>query len=448
MSKVRLSFSGVLSSGLLLFASTTIVNLGNYLFNLLMGRWLGPAAFADLSLMVTLMLVITLVTATVQTVVAKLGASYAAQGADDALVGLRCWGVRWSWGLGVGLAVVLVVGAASLQRFFNTASPWPFVLLGIGIPLYFAQGVDRGVLQGRMHFGTLAMSYQAEMWVRLGVGVALVGLGLAVNGAVAALTLSFVATWLVARQVKKRLPASGRFSAEDRQAALAFALPVTVALFGQILINNSDVLIVKRFFEAESAGHYAALALIGRIVFFATWSVVTVLLPTVAQRHQRGEPHAHLLWMAIGAVVLVSALVIALSWMIPTQIVTILFGADYLAIAPLLWLYATATALYALVNVLITYQLSVGDGSGSYFALAGGIAQVIVLWLHHSSLGQVVLLQIGLMTLLLTALVGWALIQHGAHRIASWQKMNHPIKVHEFDRYTHYAPRTTSSRSG
>jgi O-antigen/teichoic acid export membrane protein len=420
--------SAILTGGLLLFVSTTVVNLGNYLFNLLMGRWLGPAAFADLSLMVTLMLVTTLVTATVQTVVAKLGASYAAQGADDALVGLRRWGVRWSFGVGLGLAFLLIVGAAPLQRFFNTASPWPFVLLGIGIPLYFAQGVDRGLLQGRMHFGLLAMSYQAEMWVRLGVGVALVGLGLAVNGAVAALTLSFGATWWVARRVKKQLPLSGSLSAEDRRAALAFALPVTVALFGQILINNSDVLIVKRFFAAESAGHYAALALIGRIVFFATWSVVTVLLPTVAQRHQRGEPHAHLLWMAMGAVVLVSGLVIAFSWMMPTQIVTILFGADYLAIAPLLWLYAIATALYALVNVVITYQLSIGDGSGSIFALVGGVAQVIVLWLHHASLQQIVLLQIGLMTLLFIALMGWRLIQHSAQRISAPQPA--PVALH------------------
>jgi O-antigen/teichoic acid export membrane protein len=409
---LRPFLGNLFTSGALLFVSTTVVNLGNYLFNLLMGRWLGPAAFADLSLMVTLMLVLTLVTATLQTVVAKFSAGFTADGAVDRQVGLRRWGARWSWGVGLVLASVICMAAVPLQHFFNTASPWPFVLLGIGIPIYFVQGVDRGLLQGQMRFGLLALSYQAEMWVRLLVGVALVGLGLSVNGAVGALTLSFVATWLVARLVKRGLPSIGNLDTADRHAALSFALPVTLALVGQILINNSDVLIVKRFFEAETAGHYAALALIGRIVFFATWSVVMVLLPAVAQRHQRGEPHAHLLWLARGGVLFVSGTVIAFSRIMPEAIVGLLFGADYLIIAPLLWLYAVATALYALVNVIITYQLSTGDGSGSYFAVAGGILQVVVLWTNHGSLHQIVTLQIFLMAGLLMALLAWLFIQH------------------------------------
>ena len=78
-----------------------------------------------------------------------------------------------------------------------------------------------------------------------------------------------------------------------------------VAQLGQILINNSDVLIVRHFFPAEAAGYYAALALTGRIVFFATWSVVTAMFPIVAQRHRRGEAHRSLLFVSLG-VVLVS----------------------------------------------------------------------------------------------------------------------------------------------
>ena len=45
----------ILSGGALLFASMTVVNAGNYLFNLILGRWLGPEAFSDLSLIVTLL---------------------------------------------------------------------------------------------------------------------------------------------------------------------------------------------------------------------------------------------------------------------------------------------------------------------------------------------------------------------------------------------------------
>jgi O-antigen/teichoic acid export membrane protein len=168
-----------------------------------------------------------------------------------------------------------------------------------------------------------------------------------------------------------------------------------------ILINNSDVLIVKHFFDGATAGQYAALALIGRIVFFATWSVVITMFPLVAQKHQRQEPHRQLLWTGLGMVLGVSAAIVTAAFILPDTIVQILFGAEYLMVAPLLWLYAVATALFALANVLINYRLALGDRRGTVFALVAGILQVVALLLFHATLFQIVIIQIGLMGALL-----------------------------------------------
>ena len=401
---------GFLSGSLLLLISMTIVNGGNYLFNLVLGRWLGPAAFAELSLIVTLMLVITLITATVQTVAAKFAAIHAADGDDQAMAALRGWLGRWTWIVGLGFAVALILAAPWLADFFQMSSAWPFIILAVGLPLYFAQGVDRGILQGQIRFTPLSLSYQAEMWVRLVAGISLVALGFAVNGAVAGLTLSFVGTWLVALQARKGLPKAVALTANQHRAIMLFAWPVGMALIGQILINNSDILIVKRFFDPTIAGKYAALALIGRIVFFATWSVVTALFPIVAQRHQRGEPHRNLLYVSLGLVLGVSMAIILAAVFVPNLIVGLLFGDAYLEIASLLWLYAVATAFYALSNVVITYRLSIGSSGGSYVAVVGGVAQVLGVWLFHGSLAQVVMVQIyvmGAMTLVLLVWDGW-----------------------------------------
>ena len=106
------------------------------------------------------------------------------------------------------------------------------------------------------------------------------------------------------------------------------------------------------------------LALIGRIVFFATWSVVTVLFPIVAQKHKKGEPHRHLLYLSLGLVMAVSGAIFAATLVIPELIVSVLFGQAYMSVAPLLWRYALATAVYALANVVITYRLSIGNEIG------------------------------------------------------------------------------------
>ena len=406
--------NSLLTGSAVLFVSTTVVNLGNYLFNLIIGRWLGPAAFADVSLVVTMMLIVTLITATVQTVVAKFSAAFDAQGNARGLQQLERWSRRWALYLGLVFAAGLIFGAGALQKFFHTESFVPFILLGVGIPLYFVQGVGRGILQGQLRFGALAISYQAEMIVRLAAGIALVAAGFSVNGAVGALTLSFLASWLAVRFVLPALQEGIAAGFEERTAVLRFAGPVAAALVGQILINNSDVLVVKRFFAAEDAGQYAALALIGRIVFFATWSVVTVLLPMVAKKHEQGEPHWRLLWISTALVALVSVGIVAGSYLWADIVVGILFGPAYVAIAPLLWLYAIATTLYALANVFITYRLSTGNGVGSWIAVGGGTLQVIVLTLFHTSLRQIVIAQILLMGAMLLCIIVWELLVHRA----------------------------------
>jgi O-antigen/teichoic acid export membrane protein len=181
-------------------------------------------------------------------------------------------------------------------------------------------------------------------------------------------------------------------------------------LVGQVLINNSDVLIVKHFFATAQAGHYAALALIGRIVFFATSSVMTALFPIVAQRQRKGEEHRSLLGLSLAMVGGISGVIVLATAMVPDWIVNILFGADYLPIAPLLWLYALATALYSLANVVVNYRLSAGHGIGTGLVVIGGVLQVAGLWLFHTSLEQVVWIQIYIMAGVLAALLIWDLV--------------------------------------
>jgi O-antigen/teichoic acid export membrane protein len=140
-------------------------------------------------------------------------------------------------------------------------------------------------------------------------------------------------------------------------------------------------------------------------VFFGTSSVVTAMFPIVAQKHQRGEPHGYLLAASLAMVALVSAIIIAAALVIPDLIVRVLFGEAYLSIAPLVWLYAVATMLYALANVVINYRLSAGRGRSSALAVVAGVTQVVGLWLFHSTLREVVLVQIYIMAALFVILL-------------------------------------------
>ena len=122
--------------------------------------------------------------------------------------------------------------------------------------------------------------------------------------------------------------------------------------------------------------------------------MVTTLFPIVTQKHKKGEPYQHLLWVSLGIVAAIAVPVTLLALILPETIVQLLFGEKYLGIAPLLWLYALATTLYALANVVINYRLSLGKGRETGFAIAAGVAQVLGIILFHQSLAQVVWVQV------------------------------------------------------
>ncbi len=397
----------LLRGSAVLFISATLVNIGNYAFNLIMGRWLGPSAFADLSLIVTLLLVTSFLTTGLQTPAARFSAIFAAEHNLTDIAGLRRFSLRLALLIGLGLTGVFALGAPLWANFFSVSSPTPFILFGLFMPFFLMQGIERGLLQGRTRFGLLAATYQVEMWSRLLLSLAFVALGFGVNGAVAGITLSFVAAWFTARRIAADLPAAQPITPSLRREVMVFAGPALVAQLGQILINNSDILVVRRFFRPEEAGLYAALALTGRVVFFATWSIATAMFPVVAQRYSRGQRHRHLLLLSLAIVLAGSLAIVTLTYLYPETLIRVLFGPAYLPIAPLLWIYALTTAAYALANVIVNYRLSIGSADGAYLSIGVGTLQVLLLWIFHDSLYQVVFIQLGLMICFFAGLLMW-----------------------------------------
>jgi len=169
----------------------------------------------------------------------------------------------------------------------------------------------------------------------------------------------------------------------------------------QIIINNSDILLVKHFFESYDAGLYASLALIGRIVYFIAWMFVMLLLPAVIELKKEGENTVPILLKYVSYITGIALLIIVGCAVFPETAITLLFGDQYLAMAPLLWQYAVATGLFAVSNIFAYYYLSLD----CYVpvALSGiiGMLQVALIIIFHESLQQIVTMQIITMVILL-----------------------------------------------
>lgn len=392
----------LVTSGSFLFISTLVVNAGNYAINLLLGRWLGPSDFSEVSLLVTFMLMVSFFALAFQLTAAKYIATFEGdtnQQLQGAFIG---WLNRKALIVGSILMALVLILSVFWQDFFQTSSYLPFIIFGLGLPVYLLMSVNRGVLQGLLNYKKLAFSYQYEMWVRLFVSIALVYAGYRVNGVAIGLTLSLVITWWFSRVSFQKPNQANSIEYKD---ITKFLLTILAYECSQILINNSDIILVKHFYPPFEAGLYAALALVGRIVYFGTWTVVTMLFPIVIKLEKEGKSHTKYFFGGLGLVALMATAIVGFCYFFPDFMVSILFGKEYLSIAPLLWQYAVATALFACSNVFVYYHLSLDNHQPVWITIIAGIAQIVLISIYHQDFQQVISVQILLMSVLFFTMV-------------------------------------------
>lgn len=182
----------------LIFLSSNFVNVGNLAFNMIFSRWMGPALFGDLAVVLTIKLAIlgvfgALSSATSQQVAAVDGGTR--HQTEQALAAMNrvCFVGLW-----IALPVIaVVIYAGSLSSRLDLGSPYLlFILLGT-LPFCGPLNLLRGVALGRMDSTRFVYSANAEMAVRLGVGIVAWQLGFGIEGVVAAIGLSIVAGWIV-----------------------------------------------------------------------------------------------------------------------------------------------------------------------------------------------------------------------------------------------------------
>ncbi|NRT15999.1 O-antigen/teichoic acid export membrane protein [Flavobacterium sp. 28A] len=377
-----------------------LVNGGNYLYNLLLGRMLGPEAFSDAAILITLLLILSFVGMTFQIVTAK----YAVLFEENSLLAFIKLITKYATVLGVLFGIAIIIFYQELQAVFHTKTAAMFYIFGIGIPLYFMMSVNRGLYQGQNVLSKLATTYQTEMASRLLLTIA--GLLLLPNvpsSIIVALGILFSFVFGVLpfqKIIFKGLRTSVTAAIDTRSITSFFALTAFYELT-QIIINNSDIILVKHYFDSKEAGLYASLALIGRVVYFVAWMFVMLLLPKVIQMKKDNQDTLPILLKYVGCIVVLSTLIVGFTALFPEFVVSVMFGKAYVSISFLLWKYALATSLFAVANIFAYYYLSLNQYVPVVVSAVLGSTQIGLIVAFHNSLEQVVHMQIIAMVILL-----------------------------------------------
>jgi O-antigen/teichoic acid export membrane protein len=390
---------GLLRGGLGLGAATLVASGANYASNLVLGRRLEADDFADAALVVSGLLLLSAVALGLQLTVAR---AIATGGGGAAIRRIERRAVVVGAGAGAAVAAV----SPLIASWFNMASPMPLIVLGAGVPIFFSMAMRRGVLQASHRFGQIALSQVAEPLTRLAVTVVALSVGMGSTSAAIGLVAAFTVGWAASSPGSLPMDAADASRSETRSAVGATVL----LLIGQVVIANGDLWVVAALIPSE-AGSYAAVALVGRLVFIAGWSIVTVVFPSLVSGS--AEASGSLLFKAVGAAAAVGTALTLGAFLTGERLIGAMVGDEYARAGYLLGPYALATTLFVVANLLAVADLAGGRRLLPGIVAAGAIVQTVLLVLVASrGIAWVVYGQLGAMALLAALLASVTVVRH------------------------------------
>jgi O-antigen/teichoic acid export membrane protein len=389
----------VLNGSAIMLLSSVFVGGMNLIYNFLVAHKLGADKFGHASVVYTLLMLLSSVTLSFQLVCSKFVARSESTAEKIAIYKLLH---RWAWVCAVLLGTLIAIASGGISDYLNLPTKTLILLLALATMFYVPLGVRRGFMQGTYDFAPLAFNYSFEVVIKLLGALALVG-SYGVQGVVGAMTTSVIVAYMVGLPRKHHV---GGARGTTLRAGMGEGIQAVAFFIGQVIICNLDIILVKHFFDPTQAGVYAAVALVGRVVYMLSWSVVSSMFPFSAGL-RAGDSRGHaVLTTALALVAGISSLFVFAVWIAPPRLWHTLLGSGFpvgqhLFYSSLLILYATTTALYALGVVLMTYEISRKIGNVSWVQLSFSGAIIVGIYLFHSTLNEVILVQLVLMLALL-----------------------------------------------
>ena len=387
----------IVSGSAIMLTSSALATAANLAYNLVVARFLGPIGFGHAAVVCTLLTLFSAATLSFQIVTTKLVVQQTTP-EDQSAVYRAVHRGAWACGLSVGL--VLLLFQSEIANFLNLPDSTLVALLAIGAAFYVPLGPRRGYIQGTYRLSSLAVNMVLEGIVRLGGSYLAIVMGFGVRGVIvanaAAIAVVYFAAWprlapRIANPVSLR-----RELHETAQAMIFFA--------GTVLMNNCDIVLVKHFFPAKMAGLYAAIAMVGRVIYTFSYSVVNSTFPLVAGTREEERKDLKVIATALALVLGVGSVLSTALWVSPAWLWTSLLGPSFqipsLNISYLLALYAITTVVYSLSVIMITFEMSYKITKTSWVQLAFSGVVIAGICLYHATLREVILVQLVLMAVL------------------------------------------------
>lgn len=385
MIKEYLKKDEIAKNGSIIFVFTLMAGFLNYVYQIYMGRTLGPEEYGTFGVLFSISYLMAIISQTLSTSTTRFVSHYTS---ENKKIGFFIIKVTKNLTIiGFIFSIIFILLRNQIADIFQLSNSSPIVILGIIIFFTMISPIYDGTLRGLKKFSLLGFSGVINALFKLIFGILLVILGFGVNGAlfgvVIGIGISLIISFIfVLPQIQKNNPHDPPF---DIKNYYYYSFPVLFAMMGLTMPGNIDLIIVKHFFTPLDAGIYASITILGKIILFISGAIGTVMFPLVVNR----KNSKIILKKSLLYVLLLSGSLLLIYLLFPGIVIKI-FGERYSGGENLIKVYGLAMLCFSLINIMVNYYLAIKYYRYILMFVFFTIIEIISLIIFHNSMLEIV----------------------------------------------------------
>ncbi|MFH1566344.1 MAG: oligosaccharide flippase family protein [bacterium] len=364
----------------------------SYLFQLFAGRLLSVSDYGILVSLFSFIAILSVPSVILNTSIVKIVSELKAENSYDVISSLFLWFIKTFTVVGVFVILLSFLLNKEFLDFLNFNNPLAFMIFMLVFVVSLVLSIPVSFLQGLQKFVAFSLSNIVTALNKFLLGIGITLLTYEITGTVTGMfigsLISFVIVCILLNRNIKLV--AGADIKKWLKRLFKFALPSSLTLLSLAILFNVDVVLVKHFFDENTAGIYSSMAIIGRILFFGASTIGLVLFPLSSETHARGKDtqRVFLNSLALTMVILICGLSVFV--LFPKFVVLTLFGPSYLKAVEFLPKFTIFMFFYTLIYLFSQYFLSVYKTRIGIILAIGALMEIILIWFRHNSLMMVI----------------------------------------------------------
>lgn len=396
----------LISGSIVVFLGSIFTSFLNFIFNLYMTRNLSISDYGAFASLISLITLFGLIGGAFTPTFVTFAGDYFAKKKYDNIRGLFYKIGSLSFFIGLFIFIGFSIFSNVIGKFFNIQEVYLIPLAGFISLLGYMNIINTALLQAKLAFKFLSLINLLSGTLRLALGIIFVLSGFKIAGALWAQALSGLVPYLITF-IPLRFILSFRTRTPQIEVGkiVAYGIPTAISLLCLTSFITTDIVLVKHLYDSESAGIYAGVSLIGRIVFFLTAPIGMVMFPLIVQRRSKQENYHKDFILAFLLVLTPSLILTTAYFVIPEFILKFAARSDYVKGSSLLGIFGIFSTLYALLYLFTNFYLSIKETKIFLPIALGAVSQALLIWFFHNSFQQIIIISISITSLLLAVLL-------------------------------------------